>query len=158
MRIFKEEQAFRQWWFIGLFVLVFIGILLPVFKNKDQDLKLISLLIPIILTLVVFFFLFILRLKTRIDQNGVMAYFKPFPFARKSYKWEEIERIYVRQYKPIMEYGGWGIRGVGNSKAYNVSGRDGIQLHLKNGKKFLIGTQNIHDAQRVINYYQNKIS
>ena len=55
----------------------------------------------------------------------------------------EIDRFEIREYKPIKEYGGWGMKqgkkGVG--KAYSVSGNIGLQLYLTNGKKVLIGTQ-----------------
>jgi hypothetical protein len=40
-----------------------------------------------------------------------------------------------------MGYGGWGIkRGIGGL-AYNVSGNQGLQLVLTDGRKILIGTQ-----------------
>ena len=47
----------------------------------------------------------------------------------------------TRQYKPIREYGGWGIRYGRGGKAYNVSGNKAVQLVLKNGKRLLIGSQ-----------------
>ena len=45
-------------------------------------------------------------------------------------------------YSPLREYGGWGIRYGWNGKAYNVSGNQGIQLELSEGRRVLIGTQN----------------
>ena len=51
-------------------------------------------------------------------------------------------KSYVRQYSPIIEYGGWGLRfGIfGKGTAFNVSGNKGLQLEFINNKKLLIGT------------------
>ncbi|MHC4386604.1 MAG: hypothetical protein ACYSUG_06395, partial [Planctomycetota bacterium] len=58
---------------------------------------------------------------------------------------QDIETIYPRLYSPIAEYGGWGIRFGKSGGAYNLRGSQGIQLILKNGKNFLIGTQQPDD-------------
>jgi hypothetical protein len=47
----------------------------------------------------------------------------------------------VRKYKPLLEYGGYGIRGFGNNRALNIAGKTGLQLIFKDGRKLLIGTQ-----------------
>ena len=69
--------------------------------------------------------------------------FKPFHLKEKHIKPDDINSFEVRKYKPIAEYGGWGIRAGGRKagRAYNVSGNMGLQLYLKNNKKILIGTQ-----------------
>ena len=86
--------------------------------------------------------LFKLKLITRIRQEGIYYRFYPFHLKEKHIPTEEILSYEVRQYKPITEYGGWGIRNGGKKygKAFNVSGNMGLQLYLKNGKKLLIGT------------------
>jgi hypothetical protein len=53
----------------------------------------------------------------------------------------EIESFEVRTYRPVTEYGGWGIKGSSRNKAYNISGNVGLQLKLKNGRRVLFGTQ-----------------
>jgi hypothetical protein len=60
----------------------------------------------------------------------------------KYYPWNEISKSYVRQYFPIREYGGWGLRlGIfGKGKAYNISGDKGLQVEFSDNKKLLIGT------------------
>jgi hypothetical protein len=55
--------------------------------------------------------------------------------------WSDIDQIYVREYSPLAEYGGWGIRYSRNGRAYNVRGNKGIQISKKNGKRILLGTQ-----------------
>ena len=56
----------------------------------------------------------------------------------------------VRQYKPLSEYGGWGLRYGSSGKAYNVSGNIGIQLHFKDGSTLLIGTNKKEEVEVVL--------
>ncbi len=104
--------------------------------------------------LILFFVL--LRLDTKVDAEGVHYRFFPFQGNYKMKKWDEIEKAYVRHYKPMYEYGGWGIRGWGNDKALNVSGNVGLQLELKNGDKLLIGTQKEEEMKNtVVLFFRN---
>jgi hypothetical protein len=63
-----------------------------------------------------------------------------------------VEKSYVRTYKPIAEYGGWGLRSgiFGNGQAFNVYGNTGLQLELKNRKKLLFGTQKKYEIEKAI--------
>lgn len=69
-----------------------------------------------------------------------------------------IANMYVRKYKPLREYGGWGLRmGLfGKGSAINVSGNMGIQIELKNGDRILIGTNKPDDAKRIIKDLQEQ--
>jgi hypothetical protein len=82
-----------------------------------------------------------LHLDTWISDDGIRYRFFPFHLKRHLIPWSDIRQAYVRTYKPIAEYGGWGIRGLFGDGAYNVKGNIGLQLELKNGKKLLLGTQ-----------------
>lgn len=110
----------------------------------------------IVLVLLIVILFWIVRLRTRIDSTGISARFEPVNFLKRSYKWTEIKDCYVRKYAPVREYGGWGVRGSQNSKAYNVSGNMGIQIITKADKKFLIGTKKPRDAKRTLKYYREK--
>jgi hypothetical protein len=45
-------------------------------------------------------------------------------------------------YKPIKEYGGWGIKGWSpNRLIYNVSGDQGVELTLHDGRQLMLGSQ-----------------
>ena len=99
------------------------------------------------------------ELKTKIDEHGIHYQLFPFHSKFKTKKWKEIKNIYVRQYNPIAEYGGWGIRYTLSKKgiAVNIKGNIGIQLELVNGEKLLIGTQKKDDVELVLHTYENKI-
>ncbi|TDN89241.1 hypothetical protein DET49_107163 [Salegentibacter sp. 24] len=155
MRVFKEKQGFRQWWMllIGISCLAITLVLLiddfleskTSLISKESTLALLCLIFLIIL--------FNLSLHTRIDQRGIKTWWEPFHFLEKEFLWKDLQKISVRKYKPVQEYGGWGIRGHGKTKAYNVSGNQGIQLVNSKGR-FLIGTQKSNEAQLVIKRYR----
>jgi hypothetical protein len=152
-RYFTETQRFRQPWLwliiVAVDVLIISGILSEMQKTKsDAHTKLIFA--ATIESLIVVLFL-ILRLDTKITAEGINYRF--YPFQRfKVIKWEEISSAHVRTYKPLGEYGGWGVRfGLrGTGMAYNVSGSQGLQLQLTNGKKILLGTQRPQELERVL--------
>lgn len=105
--------------------------------------------------------IFFMKLKTRIDEYGIHYQFIPFHRSTKTISWNEINNIYVRDYDPIGEYGGWGLKagwGKKRGKAINVAGSIGIQLELKNGKKVLVGTQKRTEVEKTISTYQSKIN
>ncbi|HPG73989.1 MAG TPA: hypothetical protein PLM49_06835 [Bacteroidales bacterium] len=83
------------------------------------------------------------KLETKINEKGVWFRYHPFHLRYCCIEWNEIDKAYVRLYRPMKEYGGWGMRTAfngDNGKAYNVAGNIGLQLELKNGSKVLIGT------------------
>ena len=89
------------------------------------------------------YLLFGSKLITTVTNQNLIITFKPLTGKTISFDKTNINRYEIREYKPTMEYGGYGVKsgkkGVG--KAYNVSGKVGLQLYLKDGKKILIGTQ-----------------
>lgn len=157
MKVFLEKQFIKPWWnlmFIFAIILIVVGTAYYATRNAEEDTALIVSAISILIALPLVFALLYLRLETRIDELGILTYFKPFGFTKKFFSWDEISKCYVRKYEPVGEYGGWGLRGVGrNSKAYNVWGDVGIQINTKEGGKFLIGTQNPEDAKNTIEHY-----
>jgi hypothetical protein len=156
MHIFKENQKFRQWWLIILMITIVIASALPLFSEiSTNEVQLKSLIAPII-SLLVFVLIFILNLETKINSKGISAGFEPLPFFRRHYDWDEIQECYIRTYAPVSEYGGWGIRGFGRAKAYNVSGNIGIQIITKNNERFLIGTEKPDLAKRAIRKHFKK--
>lgn len=165
MRVFTEEQKFDMWWMRLLMGLVLLGSAIPIFTSlsnaeADKTGEIIVILIALIITLgAAVFVLFVFKLKTKIDEQGIHFGFYPFKTKLHCISWHELSKATVRTYNPIGEYGGWGYRiaWFGNSgKAYNVKGNQGIQLELNNGKRILIGTQKPDDATAAINYYTNK--
>jgi hypothetical protein len=91
---------------------------------------------------------YILELRIRVNNDGLHYQFFPFHLKYFSIKIEEIEKIEAMKYKPISQYGGWGIKYGFNGKAYNVSGNLGVKVFLKNGSNIMFGSQNYKSLAR----------
>jgi hypothetical protein len=152
---FKEKQQFRQWWL--WLILIFVGgdgiwttmksvQAGPGFSFDKNVLPFLVLLIPA----AVIFFMLYARLETEIKSDGIYVRFFPIHRRFRFYPWAELDNVYVRQYSPLGEYGGWGLRGLGGNKALNISGNKGLQLILKNGDRMLIGTRKPEEIEQVL--------
>jgi hypothetical protein len=53
----------------------------------------------------------------------------------------EIARAEAVAYRPIREYGGWGIRGFGKRRALSMRGNQGVLITRVDGSTILIGSQ-----------------
>lgn len=158
-RDFSEVQRMRIWWVWGLLGVLMLMYTYAAFRqwygpgswgnNRAPDWLLGVVLVFLLLIPV---FVFIMKLETHLDAEGVSFRFFPLHRRWQKFSWAEVERAWVRKYRPIAEYGGWGIRGLpaSQSKAYSMSGDYGIQVLLKNGKRILIGTQNALEATQVL--------
>jgi len=162
MKVFKEEQRFRQVWLmvlLGFSLLVPVGLIINEYIKDNTSMTTNEFLGSLIGIIASVLLIFIFKLSTRIDEKGIHYQFFPFHFSMKTLLWSEITKAEVRTYDPIGEYGGWGLRYSFNKKkgnAVNVSGDIGIQLTLKNGKKLLIGTQKKEAVSRVLKTYNLK--
>jgi len=82
------------------------------------------------------------NLTVEVHSDGVYYRFFPFHWSFHRISTENLAKREVWTYRPIRDYGGWGIRYGRGSKAYNVSGNRGVMLELSDGQKLLIGSQN----------------
>lgn len=74
----------------------------------------------------------------------------PWPVPSKVYALTVIASAEVRQYRPLRDYGGWGIRLGPAGTAWNAHGDQGVQLVLTSGKRVLIGSQQADELAREI--------
>ena len=163
MKVFKEEQRFTQSWLI---VLLAIGLIVPIilFSKEyiNKEITLFQFLVNMVGILFASTLIFIFKLKTRIDEKGIHYQFFPIHFSLKTIHWSALEKVYIRKYDALSEYGGWGYKGgffwnKNKGSAINVNGEYGIQLVYKNGKKLLIGTQLKNQAEQILLSYSSKI-
>jgi len=147
--LFKESQRFKQWWLwlilLGFNILFLFGVFKQVIEEQwfgDNPMSNEGLITATVLTIIITILFVNYRLDTKIKTDGIYVRFFPFHIKFKHYTWDKLTKSFVRQYSPLMEYGGWGLRlGLfGNGKAFNVSGDKGLQLEFTDNKKLLIGT------------------
>jgi len=159
--LFREKQRFNQIW-LWLLMMTINGIFLyACFLQLIQNQKFGSnpmsnnMLIFTFIMIVVFTILLrILYLDTLIGENGIYVRFSPFQRKYKFFDWNAISKAYIRQYKPILEYGGWGIKYGKSGWAYNIQGNSGLQLELNDNTKILIGTQKMKEVKALLNRFK----
>ncbi len=168
MDVYYYERQREKWW--AWLVLIVIDLLLisgciiqigfgqPFGQNPMSNVG----IIIITSALLVFSSLVLSgNIKIYINNDGVYLRYFPYHFRYKFYAWDNIRHIYVRNYHPIREYGGWGMRvsrwrltvnsmHINQGIAYTISGRVGLQIELNNGKKILIGTQHPEELNKVL--------
>lgn len=103
-----------------------------------------------IFAIVVLFFLLV-KLTTVIDEKGISVKFFPFHSKNVLYKWKDIDFVEIKNYSPLKEFGGWGIRfGGKSSKMYSTRGNIAIELNFKKGPIRFIGTQKGKEVETVL--------
>jgi hypothetical protein len=80
-----------------------------------------------------------LRLTTRVDAESVTVRYG-FLYSAKIPVTEIVKAQAIR-YRPVRDYGGWGIRGSRRRRAVNARGDLGVLLQRSDGGTFLIGSQ-----------------
>jgi len=165
MKVYIEEQKFSQpLVFVGLSIALIVSIFAVIndwqIIKELSTIKKIGALSGVIIVFLVILLFINLKLKTRIDENGINYQFYPYHQSYKLIPWIKISKLFIRNYDAISEYGGWGMKFnffKKKGKALTTKGNIGLQLHLTNGKKLLIGTQKKEELQRVLNTYHHKI-
>jgi len=166
--IFKEEQSFRHsktiWIMLVSYLFVFVGFGIAFYQQLylgkpfgDEPASNEGLIWSGILVFVVMSVTFILlmngNLITEIWSDGVRYKFSPFVRNIKHIPLNEISSVEVGKYRPITEFGGWGVkrRFFSRKKALNVMGNIGLRVIKKDGSQIMIGTQKPNEMKRAVN-------
>lgn len=95
------------------------------------------------------FFVAIIKLEITVTAGEITARF--FPLLTRRFSAGSIAFAGARDYKPLREYGGWGIRHTPrNGRAYTMSGTRGVQMALKDDTLVLLGSQKADELAEVI--------
>ena len=141
--LFNENQKFSQWW-LWLILLSF-----PVFAVYPFDVNNLNLSY-IVVSIAILVFFYFLELRVFITLDGLYYQFFPIHIKKHVIKFSEIKKIEAVKYRPIIDYGGWGIKHGFNGKAYNVSGNFGVKIYLSNGKNILFGSKKYKKFEKVL--------
>lgn len=113
--------------------------------------------IPMIICVVISLFVFSMNLTFKIENNTFM--YKLSPIHRK---WRSIDISTITEasaitYRPIIDYGGWGIRyGAKGEWAFNMRGNKGVRVKTNDGKSIMFGSQKSEELAGLINKLMNK--
>jgi hypothetical protein len=154
--VFREVQKFGQLWVWVLALGAAVGVIWtfveqiiferPVGNKPASDVAVWILLAMFGVALPLFF----LALRLIVEVRDDVLFVRFYPFRSRIIPLSEIRHHEARTYRPIREYGGWGIRWGRGGRAYNVSGDRGVQLEFQNGKRLLIGSQRAEELAEAI--------
>lgn len=153
--IFREVQKFGLWFSVMLVAAVagtIAAVYLGLFQEEavSRGMFVFIVVVGVLMPAVISGFLLMLRLETEVRGDGLYVRFFPFHRGFKRFTRGDLQEHYACQYRPVREYGGWGIRYGAKGKAYNVSGKEGVQLVLGSGKRLLIGSQRAQELADAI--------
>jgi len=161
---FKEEQGFTQVWLwaivLGIaavqwyILIVQVFFKIPVGNNPSSNIMavIIWLLAGVMLPL----FMYYCRLTIVVDSDGVKFRYFLLHLKYRKIKFKDILNYESIKYKPLREYGGWGIRMGKNGIAYTVQGNRGVMFKLKNGKQILLGSQRADEFIKALDSYNTE--
>jgi hypothetical protein len=153
--LFEEEQKYPRWimWLIGTSMFLAVaGMLLALIMEKEKTDILIGLAVTIPTTVLAIFLNSNMRFEKTVTSNGLYYRWRPWQKRFRVIEKDDIETVSGRKF-PFLNYGfgwfptyGW---------YYNVSGREGLQLYLKNGGRLFFSSYDTSSFERAL---QNLIS
>jgi hypothetical protein len=154
---FREVQRFRQPW---LWVALLGSVAVVCFVVYQQILALNHLgnyrpvstnlpLIPACLSVLMLVWFWKAGLVTEVYDDAIRVQMV-WMWRAKRIPFTQIRSVEAVTYRPIVEYGGWGIRRGANGWAYNVSGNRGVRIHYLDGTSFLIGSARAEELAAAI--------
>jgi hypothetical protein len=155
---YHEVQRFRQIWIVILVTFIAalawysfaVQILLgePFGTNPAPDIVVLIILAVFGIAFPLWFWI----MKLEIQVTGTALRFRMYPLhlSWREIRFPEIAGVMAVVYRPLREYGGWGIRFGRKGMAYNVSGDWGVQITLKSGRSFLLGSRRAEELEVVL--------
>lgn len=154
--IFHEVQRPRQLWVWAIVLaaagaawLTFIQQFFGDEQTRGTAADIFTVILWLLFGLAFPIFVAMIKLETTVTPDQVTARF--YPLLTRSFPARSIAFVGARDYKPLREYGGWGIRHSPRSgRAYNMSGSRGAQMALKDDTLVLIGSQRADELAEAI--------
>lgn len=155
---YHEIQRFRQIWIV--LVVGFLAALAwysfavqillgePFGTNPAPDIMVLIILVVFGIAFPLWFW--VLNLEVQVTATALRFRFFPLHFSWREIPFPAIAGVLAVVYRPFREYGGWGIRFGRKGMAYNVSGDRGVQVTLKSGKSFLLGSLRAEELELVL--------
>lgn len=80
-------------------------------------------------------------LNVEVRSDHLFIWFGPLRLIRKRVRYGDIERVSAVTYRPIREFGGWGIRWRPGKSAWSIRGNRAVNVELRNGKLLYVGSR-----------------
>jgi hypothetical protein len=74
------------------------------------------------------------------DRRGVHLRLGPLGIPIRNLSWQEIRTVRLREFSPLAEFGGWGLRYRPGTTALFLRGRRGAEIVIASGRSWLVGS------------------
>ncbi len=142
MAQFHEEQHF-QWIFAAIFFIpaLIVGLGLYLQRGVAEPAVPGALLWPALaVTMAVAVWIAGAKLVTEVRADGLFIDFI-WLWPERTIAWDQITSVEARTYRPVRDFGGWGVRWAARGIVYHARGRRGVRLILASGERVLVGSQ-----------------
>jgi hypothetical protein len=79
-------------------------------------------------------------LTVKVRETGLLLHLGSVPVIRKAVPYSTVVSLESVAYRPIREFGGWGVRGSGNRRAWTARGDRAVKLELTDHRELLVGS------------------
>ena len=146
MAPFREEQRF-EWYWTAMFCVPALIVGYGLYRQSSISG---ALLWPaFIVALVVAVWFLRLKLVTEVRDDGLFIWFV-WLWPERTIPWDQIRSVETRTYRPIRDFGGWGVRWAAKGIVFHARGNRGVRLVLSSGERVLIGSQRPDDLAHAI--------
>jgi hypothetical protein len=142
---FHEEQRFRQWWIWVLLAVAAVPLLVVVAIRGPA----LTVLLGPLLLLAVGALLAFARLVVDVDGEAITVAFH-FLWPKRRIPLADVRSAKATTYRPILDYGCYGVRLGFRGWAFNVSGDEGVLVETNNGSRLMIGSQRAKQLEAAI--------
>jgi hypothetical protein len=148
---FREEQRF-DWYLTAMFCMPALIVGYGLYRSVWLKQPLLSgaLLWPAFAVAVVVAVWFLrLKLVTEVRDNGLYICFV-WLWPERTIPWDQVRSVETRTYRPIRDFGGWGVRWAARGIVYHARGNRGARMVLASGERVLVGSQRPEELARTI--------
>jgi len=145
MPVFREEQYIRRHLFVLLLIGVSLGGVFLVARHRQAGGSLglffdLTMGLSVVFTVLLVVWFLKARLVTEVREDRVFIHFE-WLWRPKEITFDEIASVETFTYRPIRDYGGWGVRRGKGEYMWNAYGNRAVRFRFRNGVSFALGSQ-----------------
>ena len=148
---FHEEQRFDWFWSVAVMipaVIVAYGLYRQIWLGRPIGPSMV-IWSAFVVTVVVAVWIWQMKLLTDVRDDGLSIRFVRL-WPDRTIPWSQIRKAEVFTYRPIKDYGGWGVRWAARGIVYHARGHRGVRMELVSGERVLVGSQRSEELARAI--------
>lgn len=101
--------------------------------------------------------LFSMKLIIKMDSEEFSYQLFPLHLRMHSYRLDDIEKMESVFIRPILDFGGWGIRWGRKGKGYIISGRKAVKVYLKAGRPIYFSSDEPEEIIKAYHEFSQKV-